>query len=165
MAQQILIEFGTNEKSFWKNGGAAFILPSHGGLEKRQKTNEEQHAVITLLSRLDEKKSSWKVKKSAERNGYVAQVNRIRIQTIADPHLSLTKVYGVNVWNSLVSTLFCSIFFRPDELKRLKHLEKRNEWIYWNIIVAVCFPAHCYCFSILGLKPCMKKQIQRAVWQ
>ncbi len=43
MAQKISESELVLMKIIWKNGGAAFILPHHGGIGKRQKRMEEQH--------------------------------------------------------------------------------------------------------------------------
>ena len=104
---------------------------------EKDKNEWKNNTVFTLLSRLGEKKF-LKVKKIGRKNEYVATVTEAEYQTM-QTHSFLDKVYGGNVKN-LVSTLLRQDILSADELKEIETFwRKENEWIYKNIIVAVCF--------------------------
>ena len=109
MAQQISESELVLMKIIWKNGGAALYSLIMEELEK-DKNEWKNNTVLTLLSRLGEKKF-LKVKK---------------YQTM-QTHSFLDKVYGGNVKN-LVSTLLRQDILSADELKEIEIFwRKENE--------------------------------------
>ncbi len=111
-------------KIIWKNGGAALYSLIMEELEK-DKNEWKNNTVLTLLSRLVEKKF-LKVKKIGRRNEYIAIVTEAEYQTM-QTHRFLDKVYGGNVKN-LVSTLLRQDILSADELKEIESFwRKENE--------------------------------------
>ena len=109
-------------KIIWKNGGAALYSFIMEELEK-DKNEWKNNTVLTLLSRLVEKKF-LKVKKIGRRNEYVAAVMEQEYQTM-QTHSFLDKVYGGNV-KSLVSNLLQQDILSADELKEIESFWRRN---------------------------------------
>lgn len=109
-------------KIIWKNGGAALYSFIMDELEK-DKNEWKNNTVLTLLSRLVEKKF-LKVKKIGRRNEYVATVMEQEYQTM-QTHSFLDKIYGGNVKN-LVSTLLQQDILSADELKEIESFWRRN---------------------------------------
>ena len=103
-------------KIIWKNGGASLYSLIMEELEK-DKNEWKNNTVLTLLSRLVEKKY-LKVKKIGRRNEYVALITEQEYQTM-QTHRFLSKVYGGNVKN-LVSTLLQQDILSPEELKEIE---------------------------------------------
>lgn len=124
MAQQISESELVLMKIIWKNGGAALYSLIMEELEK-DKNEWKNNTVLTLLSRLGEKKF-LKVKKIGRRNEYVATVTEAEYQAM-QTHSFLDKVYGGNVKN-LVSTLLRQDILSADELKEIESFwRKENE--------------------------------------
>ena len=108
----------------WKNGGSALYSFIMEELEK-DKNEWKNNTVLTLLSRLGEKKF-LKVKKIGRRNEYIATVTETEYQTM-QTHNFLDKFYGGNVKN-LVSTLLRQDILSADELKEIEIFwRKQNE--------------------------------------
>ena len=122
MAQQISESELVLMKIIWKNRGAALYSLIMEELEK-DKNEWKNNTVLTLLSRLAEKKF-LKIKKIGRRNEYVAMVTEAEYQTM-QTHSFLDKVYGGNVKN-LVSTLLRHDILSADELKEIESFW-RNE--------------------------------------
>ena len=101
MAQQISESELVLMKIIWKNGGTALYALIMEELAK-EKNEWKNNTVLTLLSRLVEKKF-LKVKKIGRRNEYVAVVTEAQYQAM-QTHSFLDRVYEGNVKN-LVSTL------------------------------------------------------------
>lgn len=116
MAQQISGSELVLMKIIWKNKGEALYSLIMEELEK-DKNEWKNNTVLTLLSRLVEKKF-LKVKKIGRRNKYVAIVTEQEYQTM-QTHNFLDKVYGGNVKN-LVSTLLRQDILSADELKEIE---------------------------------------------
>lgn len=116
MAQQISESELVLMKIIWKNGGAALYSFIMEELEK-DKNEWKNNTVLTLLSRLVEKKF-LKIKKIGRRNKYVASVTEAEYQTM-QTYSFLDKVYGGNVKN-LVSTLLRQDILSSDELKEIE---------------------------------------------
>ena len=116
MAQQISESELVLMKIIWKNGGAALYSLIMKELEK-DKNEWKNNTVLTLLSRLVEKKF-LKIKKIGRRNKYVASVTEAEYQTM-QTYSFLDKVYGGNVKN-LVSTLLRQDILSSDELKEIE---------------------------------------------
>lgn len=111
-------------KIIWKNGGAALYSLIMAELEK-DKNEWKNNTVLTLLSRLVEKKF-LKVKKIGRRNEYVAVITEAEYQTIQTQSF-LDKVYEGNVKN-LVSTLLRQDILSTNELKEIEAFwRKENE--------------------------------------
>ena len=91
MAQQISESELVLMKIIWRNGGAALysIIMEELGKEKNEWKN---NTVLTLLSRLGEKKF-LKVRKIGRRNEYVAMVTEAEYQAM-QTHRFLDKIYG-----------------------------------------------------------------------
>lgn len=124
MAQQISESELILMRIIWKNGGAALYSLIMEELEK-DKNEWKNNTVLTLLSRLVEKKF-LKVKKIGRRNEYVATVTEAEYQ-IVQTHGFLEKVYGGNVKN-LVSTLLRQDILTADELREIESFwRKENE--------------------------------------
>ncbi len=124
MAQQISDSELVLMKIIWKNGGIALYSFIIGELEK-DKNEWKNNTVLTLLSRLAEKKF-LKVKKIGRRNEYAATVTEEEYQAM-QTHSFLNKVYGGNVQN-LVSTLLRQDILSPDELREIEAFwRKGNE--------------------------------------
>lgn len=124
MAQQISESELILMRIIWKNGGAALYSLIMEELEK-DKNEWKNNTVLTLLSRLVEKKF-LKVKKIGRRNEYVATVSEAEYQTV-QTHGFLEKVYGGNVKN-LVSTLLRQDILTADELREIESFwRKENE--------------------------------------
>ena len=124
MAQQISESELVLMKIIWKNGGAALYSLIMDELEK-DKNEWKNNTVLTLLSRLVEKKF-LKVKKIGRRNEYIATVTETEYQTM-QTHSFLDKVYGGNVKN-LVSTLLRQDILSAGELKEIESFwRKENE--------------------------------------
>lgn len=116
MAQQISESELVLMKIIWKNGGAALYALIMEELAK-EKNEWKNNTVLTLLSRLVEKKF-LKVKKIGRRNEYVAVVTEAQYQTM-QTHSFLDRVYEGNVKN-LVSTLLRQDILSPDELREIE---------------------------------------------
>ena len=116
MAQQISESELILMKIIWKNGGAALYSHIMEELEK-DKNEWKNNTVLTLLSRLAEKKF-LKIKKIGRRNEYTATVTEAEYQAM-QTHRFLDKVYGGNVKN-LVSTLLRQDILSADELKEIE---------------------------------------------
>jgi len=124
MAQQISESELVLMKIIWKNGGAALYSLIMEEL-KKDKNEWKNNTVLTLLSRLGEKKF-LKVNKIGRRNEYMATVTETEYQTM-QTHSFLDKVYGGNVKN-LVSTLLQQDILSADELKEIETFwRKENE--------------------------------------
>ena len=102
-------------KIIWNNGTAlySFIMEEL----KKEKNEWKNNTVLTLLSRLVEKKF-LKINKIGRRNEYVAMVAESEYQAM-QTHSFLDKVYGGNVKN-LVSTLLQQDILSADELKEIE---------------------------------------------
>ncbi len=95
----------------------------HG--KEKDKNEWKNNTVLTLLSRLAEKKF-LKVRKIGRRNEYMAAVTEAEYQAM-QTHRFLDKVYGGNVRN-LVSTLLRQDILSADELKEIEIFwRKENE--------------------------------------
>lgn len=108
----------------WKKGGNALYSDIMEELEKQQ--NEwKKNTVLTLLSRLVEKKY-LKVKKIGRRNEYVAFITETEYQAM-QTHSFLDKVYGGSIKN-LVSTLLQQDVLSQEELDEIERFwkEKKN---------------------------------------
>lgn len=116
MAQQISESELVLMKIIWKNGGTALYALIMEELAK-EKNEWKNNTVLTLLSRLVEKKF-LKVKKIGRRNEYVAVVTEAQYQAM-QTHSFLDKVYEGNVKN-LVSTLLRQDILSPDELREIE---------------------------------------------
>lgn len=116
MAQQISESELVLMKIIWKNGGAALYSVIMEALEK-EKNEWKNNTVLTLLSRLVEKKF-LKVRKIGRRNEYIAVVTEAEYQAM-QTHSFLDRVYGGNVKN-LVSTLLRQDILSADELKEIE---------------------------------------------
>ncbi len=124
MAQQVSGSELVLMKIIWKNGGAALYSLIMEELEK-DKNEWKNNTVLTLLSRLVEKKY-LKIKKIGRRNEYMATVTEQEYQTM-QTHSFLNKVYGGNVKN-LISTLLRQDILSADELKEIEAFwRKENE--------------------------------------
>lgn len=110
-------------KIIWKNGGTALYSLIMEELEK-DKNEWKNNTVLTLLSRLVEKKF-LKVKKIGRRNEYVAIVSEQEYQTM-QTHNFLDKVYEGNVKN-LVSTLLQQDILSTNELKEIEKFWRKND--------------------------------------
>jgi len=111
-------------KIIWKNKGAALYSLIMEELEK-DKNEWKNNTVLTLLSRLVEKKF-LKIRKIGRRNEYIAAVTEAEYQAM-QTHSFLDKVYGGNVKN-LVSTLLRQDILSADELKEIESFwRKENE--------------------------------------
>lgn len=111
-------------KIIWKNGGRALYSLIMEELEK-DKNEWKNNTVLTLLSRLVEKKF-LKIKKIGRRNEYVATVTEAEYQT-TQTYSFLEKIYSGNVKN-LVSTLLRQDILTTDELKEIEIFwRKENE--------------------------------------
>ena len=109
-------------KIIWKNGGAALYSFIMEELEK-DKNEWKNNTVLTLLSRLVEKKF-LKIKKIGRRNEYVAAITEIEYQTM-QTHCFLDKVYGGNVKN-LVATLLQQDILSADEWKEIENFWRKE---------------------------------------
>ncbi|MDE5866362.1 MAG: BlaI/MecI/CopY family transcriptional regulator [Lachnospiraceae bacterium] len=109
-------------KIIWRNGGAALYSFIMDELEK-DKNEWKNNTVLTLLSRLVEKKF-LKVRKIGRKNEYVAIVTEAEYQTM-QTHNFLDKVYGGNVKN-LVSTLLRQDILSADELKEIESFWRKD---------------------------------------
>ncbi|MDE6921897.1 MAG: BlaI/MecI/CopY family transcriptional regulator [Lachnospiraceae bacterium] len=116
MAQQISESELVLMKIIWKNGGAALYALIMEELAK-EKNEWKNNTVLTLLSRLVEKKF-LKIKKIGRRNEYVAVVTEAQYQAM-QTHSFLDRVYEGNVKN-LVSTLLRQDILSPDELREIE---------------------------------------------
>lgn len=124
MAQQISESELVLMKIIWNNGGTALFSLIMEELEK-DKNEWKDNTVLTLLSRLVEKKF-LKVKKIGRRNEYIAIMTESEYQTM-QTHRFLDKVYGGNVKN-LVSTLLRQDILSADELQEIESFwRKENE--------------------------------------
>lgn len=124
MAQQISESELILMKIIWKNGGEALYSLIMEELEK-DKNEWKNNTVLTLLSRLVEKKF-LKIKKIGRKNKYVATVTEAEYQTM-QTYSFLDKVYGGNVKN-LVSTLLQQDILSTDELQEIENFwRKENE--------------------------------------
>ncbi|MEH2959686.1 BlaI/MecI/CopY family transcriptional regulator [Candidatus Merdisoma sp. JLR.KK006] len=116
MAQQISESELILMKIIWKNEGSSLYSLIMEELEK-DKNEWKNNTVLTLLSRLVEKKF-LKIKKIGRRNEYTATVTEAEYQAM-QTHRFLDKVYGGNVKN-LVSTLLRQDILSADELKEIE---------------------------------------------
>ena len=116
MAQQISESELILMKIIWKNEGSSLYSLIMEELEK-DKNEWKNNTVLTLLSRLAEKKF-LKIKKIGRRNEYTATVTEAEYQAM-QTHRFLDKVYGGNVKN-LVSTLLRQDILSADELKEIE---------------------------------------------
>lgn len=116
MLQQISESELVLMKIIWKNGGTALYSFVMDELEKEKK-EWKKNTVLTLLSRLIEKKY-LKTKKIGRRNEYVALVAEQEYQAM-QTHSFLDKIYEGNVKN-LVSTLLQQDILSADELKEIE---------------------------------------------
>ena len=123
MAQQISESELVLMKIIWKNRGAALYSLIMDELEK-DKNEWKNNTVLTLLSRLVEKKF-LKVRKIGRRNEYIATVTETEYQTM-QTHSFLDKVYGGNVKN-LVSTLLQQDILSADELKEIESFWRKED--------------------------------------
>lgn len=104
----------------WKNGGTALYSFIMEELEK-DKNEWKKNTVLTLLSRLTDKKF-LKTNKIGRRNEYAALVTQQEYQAI-QTHSFLDRIYGGNVKN-LVSTLLQEDIISSNELKEIED--------FWN---------------------------------
>lgn len=124
MLQQISESELVLMKIIWKNGGTALYSFIMDELEK-EKNEWKKNTVLTLLSRLIEKKY-LKTKKIGRRNEYIALVTEQEYQTM-QTHSFLDRIYEGNVKN-LVSTLLQQDILSADELKEIENFwRKKNE--------------------------------------
>ena len=110
-------------KIIWKNGGTALYSFVMDELEK-EKNEWKKNTVLTLLSRLIEKKY-LKTKKIGRRNEYVALVTEQEYQTM-QTHSFLDKIYEGNVKN-LVATLLQQDIVSADELKEIEDFWRKKD--------------------------------------
>lgn len=122
MLQQISESELVLMKIIWKNGGTALYSFVMEELEK-EKNEWKKNTVLTLLSRLIEKKY-LKVKKIGRRNEYVALVTEQEYQA-TQTHSFLDKIYEGNVKN-LVSTLLQQDILSADELKEIENFWRQK---------------------------------------
>lgn len=110
-------------KIIWKNGGTALYAYIMDELEK-DKNEWKKNTVLTLLSRLVEKKYI-KIKKIGRRNEYVALVTETGYQTM-QTNCFLDKIFGGNV-KDLIATLLQQDIISTEELKEIERYWKKNE--------------------------------------
>ncbi len=122
MAQQISESELVLMKIIWRNGGAALYSLIMDDLEK-EKNEWKNNTVLTLLSRLGEKKF-LNVKKIGRRNEYVAAVTEAEYQAM-QTHSFLDKVYEGNVKN-LVSALLRQDILSTDELREIENYWRKE---------------------------------------
>lgn len=122
MLQQISESELVLMKIIWKNGGTALYSFVMDELEK-EKNEWKKNTVLTLLSRLIEKKY-LKTKKIGRRNEYVALVTEQEYQAM-QTHSFLDKIYEGNVKN-LVSTLLQQDILSADELKEIENFWRQK---------------------------------------
>ena len=122
MLQQISESELVLMKIIWKNGGTALYSFVMDELEK-DKNEWKKNTVLTLLSRLIEKKY-LKTKKIGRRNEYVALVTEQEYQAM-QTHSFLDKIYEGNVKN-LVSTLLQQDILSADELKEIENFWRQK---------------------------------------
>lgn len=107
----------------WQNGNTALYSFIMEELEREQ--NEwKKNTVLTLLSRLVEKKF-LRTSKIGRRNEYIALVTEQEYQTMQTHHF-LNRIYGGNV-KDLVSTLLQQDIISSDELKELERFWVEHE--------------------------------------
>ena len=123
MLQQISESELVLMKIIWKNGGTALYSFVMDELEK-EKNEWKKNTVLTLLSRLIEKKY-LKTKKIGRRNEYVALVTEQEYQTMQTNNF-LDKIYEGNVKN-LVSTLLQQDILSADELKEIEDFWRKKD--------------------------------------
>ena len=123
MLQQISESELVLMKIIWKNGGTALYSFVMDELEK-EKNEWKKNTVLTLLSRLIEKKY-LKAKKIGRRNEYVALVTEQEYQAM-QTHSFLDKIYEGNVKN-LVSTLLQQDILSADELKEIEKFWRQKD--------------------------------------
>lgn len=111
-------------KIIWKNGGDALYSDIMEELEQ-EKREWKKNTVLTLLSRLMEKKY-LKVKKMGRKNKYITLIKETEYQA-AQTHNFLNKIYEGNVKN-LVSTLLQQDVLSSEELSEIERFwkEKNN---------------------------------------
>lgn len=110
-------------KIIWRKGGKALYSDIMEELKKEE--NEwNKNTVLTLLSRLVEKKY-LKVKKFGRRNEYKALIMETEYQMI-QTHSFLDKIYEGNVKN-LVSTLLQQNVLSPEELNEIECFWKEKK--------------------------------------
>ena len=100
----------------WKNGGTALYSFIMEELEK-EKNEWKKNTVLTLLSRLIDKKF-LKTNKIGRRNEYAALVTQQEYQAM-QTHSFLDRIYGGNVKN-LVSTLLQEDIISSGDLKEIE---------------------------------------------
>ena len=122
MLQQISESELVLMKIIWKNGGTALYSFVMDELEK-EKNEWKKNTVLTLLSRLIEKKY-LKAKKIGRRNEYIALVTEQEYQAM-QTHSFLDKIYEGNVKN-LVSTLLQQDILSADELKEIENFWRQK---------------------------------------
>lgn len=116
MQQQISESEYILMKIIWKNQGTALFSVIMEKLEQ-DKNDWNKNTVLTLLSRLVEKKY-LKTSKIGRRNEYIALVGEEQYQTLQTQSF-LNKVYGGNV-RGLVSTLLQQDIISAEELKEIE---------------------------------------------
>ena len=100
----------------WKNGGTALYSFIMEELEK-EKNEWKKNTVLTLLSRLIDKKF-LKTNKIGRRNEYAALVTQQEYQAM-QTHSFLDRIYGGNVKN-LVSTLLQEDIISSGDLREIE---------------------------------------------
>ena len=123
MLQQISESELVLMKIIWKNEGTALYSFVMDELEK-EKNEWKKNTVLTLLSRLIEKKY-LKTNKIGRRNEYIALVTEQEYQAM-QTYSFLDKIYEGNVKN-LVSTLLQQDILSADELKEIEKFWRQKD--------------------------------------
>lgn len=110
-------------KIIWKKGGKALYSEIMEEL-KNEQSEWKKNTVLTLLSRLVEKKY-LKVKKFGRRNEYKALIMETEYQMI-QTHSFVDKIYGGSV-KSLVSTLLPQNVLSKEELNEIECFWKEKK--------------------------------------
>lgn len=116
MSQQISESELVLMKIIWKNGCSALYAQIIEEL-KQEKNPWNKNTVLTLLSRLIEKKY-LKIRKIGRRNEYIALITEQEYQT-RQTNSFLNRVYNGNVRN-LVSTLLRQDVLSADEMQEVE---------------------------------------------
>lgn len=114
--QQISESEAVLMKIIWRNGGSALYSYIMDELEKEE-NDWKKNTVLTLLSRLVEKKY-LKTNKIGRRNEYKALVSEEEYQAMQTHHF-VDRIYAGNV-KGLVSTLLQQDIISSDELKEIE---------------------------------------------